>query len=75
MRMMEFQKPKTEELDIQQLLNRNKNEDKKEDVEWEPAAILNCCYFNQDCSQVLISSEGLYGEFFYVVDFDELRPI
>lgn len=65
--MMEFQKPKTEEMELEFLLKR-KNDDKKEDVEWEPAAIMNATYYNNSCSQVLCSVEGKFLGYLYIVD-------
>ena len=51
--MMEFQKPKTEEMELEFLLRRNKNEDKKEEVEWPPESIMNACYYDYSCSKVM----------------------
>lgn len=49
--MMEFQKPKTEEMDLTFLL-KHKNDDKKEFEEWEPAPIMNATYYDNSCSKV-----------------------
>jgi len=68
--MMEFQKPKTEEMELEFLLKR-KNDDKKEDVEWEPAPIMNCTYYNNDCTQVLATVEGKYIGYLYIIDFSQ----
>lgn len=64
-KMMEFQKPKAEEMDLTYLL-KHKNEERKEE-EWEPAPIINATYFDTSCTKVLISSEGKYSGYLYVV--------
>ena len=46
-------------MELEFLLKR-KNDDKKEDVEWEPAPIMNCCYYDQNCTKVLATVEGKF---------------
>lgn len=70
---MEFQKPKAEEMDLTYLL-KHKNEERKEE-EWEPAPIINATYFDTGCTKVLISSEGKYTGYLYVVQWEQDRPI
>jgi len=61
-------------MDLEFLLKRNKNEDKK-DEEWEPAPILNASYFDNDCSKVICTVDGKYLGHLYIVDWGKDRPI
>ena len=74
MRMMEFQKPKAEEMDLTYLL-KNRNEERKEAEEWEPAPIMNATYYDSACSKVLISVEGKYLGYLYLVDWNQPKPV
>ena len=74
MRMMEFQKPKAEEMDLTYLL-KNRNEERKEAEEWEPAPIMNATYYDSACSKVLISVEGKYLGYLYLVDWNQSKPV
>lgn len=62
-------------MDIQFLLRRNKNEEKTEEVEWDPAPLYNCCYYDSSCTKAIISCEGKYEGYLYLVDFNKDRPI
>jgi hypothetical protein len=70
-KMMEFQKPKIDENDIQFIL-----EDKvvQEVVEWEPAPISSAVYLNDDEGKFLCSVEGQYSGYYYICYFGEDRP-
>jgi len=72
--MMESQKPKKEEMDLEFLLRRNKDE-KIPEVEWEPAPILNLCYYDNDCNRVLVTADGKFLGNLYVVDWNKDRPV
>ena len=72
--MMESQKPKKEEMDLEFLLRRNKDE-KIPEVEWDPAMILNVCYFDNDCTKIICSVDGKFLGYLYVIDFNKERPI
>jgi hypothetical protein len=71
-KMMEFQKPQKDEDDF--LLGI---EDKRDDVEveWEPEAIMSMVYWDQDCNEFLVAVEGQFNGFYYVMNFDEERPL
>ena len=73
-KMMESQKPKKEEMDLEFLLRRNKDE-KIPEVEWDPAPILNLCYFDNDCTRVICAVDGKFLGYLYVIDFNKERPI
>lgn len=62
-------------MDLEFLLRRNKNDDKKEEVEWDPEPLHNCCYMDNNCTKALVSTEKKFEGYFYVVDFKEDRPI
>ena len=62
--MMEFQKPKKDQMSIvkffiQEFLMKKKT-DEKLDVEWEPEPILNVIYYQKDQKRVLASVDGKY---------------
>lgn len=67
--MMEFQKPKAEEMDLTFLL-KHKADDKKEMEEWPPAPIRSATYFDATCNKILISVEGSYQGYYYLVDWN-----
>ncbi|EAS07768.2 WD repeat protein (macronuclear) [Tetrahymena thermophila SB210] len=74
-RMMESQKPKTEEMELEFLLRRNKNEDKKEEVEWDPESIMNVCYYDYSCTKILATVQGKFLGHIYIIDWNKDRPI
>lgn len=74
-KMMESQKPKTEEMELEFLLRRSKNDDKKEEVEWPAEAIMNACYYDYSCTRVLATVQGKYLGLVYVIDWNKDRPI
>ena len=74
MRMMESQKPKKEEMDLEFLLRRNKDE-KIPEVEWEPQSIMNVAYYNDECTKVIASVDGKYLGYLYVIDWNKDRPL
>ncbi len=39
-------------------LLKHKNDDKKEEIEWDSAPIMNCTYYDHACTKVLASVEG-----------------
>ena len=61
-------------MDLTYLL-KHKNDEKKEIEEWEPAPILNCTYYDTSCTKMLISVEGKYLGWLYVIDWNQDRPI
>ncbi|KRX11116.1 WD40-repeat-containing domain [Pseudocohnilembus persalinus] len=73
-KMMEFQKPKTEEMDLTFLL-KHKNDDKKEIEEWGPAPIISATYYDASCNKIMISVAGKYKGYYYLVDWNQDRPI
>ena len=74
MRMMESQKPKKEEMDLEFLLRRNKDE-KIPEVEWDPAPIMNVGYYDKDCTKVIVTAEGKFMGNLYIIDWSKDRPI
>lgn len=56
-------------MDLTYLL-KHKNEERKEIEEWEPAPIMNATYYDNACSKVLITVEGKYLGYLYVVDWN-----
>lgn len=72
-RMMEFQKPKKDEMDIEFLLKKKQLDEKEE--EWDPAGILCAVYYDAECTQVLASVEGRYLGYLYVISWREERPV
>jgi len=52
-----------------------KNDEKKEIEEWEPAPIMNATYYDSACTKVLVSVEGKYLGYLYVVDWNQPKPI
>jgi hypothetical protein len=62
-------------MELEFLLRRNKDLDKKEDVEWEPAAIMNCAYADTQCTRVYCTADDKFKGYIYLVDFNKDRPI
>lgn len=56
-------------------LLKHKNDDKKEFEEWEPAPIMNATYYDSSCNRVVITVEGKYLGWIYLVDWNSDRPI
>ncbi|CAD8122108.1 unnamed protein product [Paramecium sonneborni] len=69
-RMMESQKPKKEDLDLQFLMKLK--DDKMPDVEWDPASIMNVVYYGD---KVFCTAEGKYLGCCYIIDLNKDRPI
>jgi hypothetical protein len=77
MKMMESQKPNKEDRELELLLMKTKGvavDEMVVDIEWEPAPIINATYYT-DSSKILVSVEGNYLGYLYVVDFNKERPI
>lgn len=77
MKMMESQKPNKEDRELELLLMKTKGvavDDMVVDIEWDAAPILNATYYT-DSSKILVSVEGNYLGYLYVVDFTKERPI
>ena len=62
-------------MELEFLLRRNKNEEKKEEVEWEPYSIMNVCYYDYSCSKIMATVQGKYMGWIYVIDWNKDRPI
>lgn len=78
--MMEFQKPKVEDMDIDFFIKKKNappGQDQKDpkDEEWEPKPIQKTVYYDQDCRYALAAVEGQYAGYLYVMDFVADRPI
>lgn len=76
--MMDSQKPNREELQLELMLKKTKGIQVDEsvlDVEWQPAPIMNCIYYDTECTKILCSVDGKYLGYYYVVDFNKERPI
>lgn len=58
--MMESQKPKTEEMELEFLLRRSKNDDKKEEVEWAAESIMNAAYYDYSCTKIIATVNGKF---------------
>lgn len=72
--MMESQKPKRDEMDLEFLL-RKKNQEIKEDAEWEPAPILSVLYNDPENKHYIATVDGKYLGFIYIIDPNQERPI
>ena len=73
-KMMESQKPKRDEMDLEFLLKK-KNQEIKEDAEWEPAAILSVLYNDPENKNYIATIDGKYLGFLYIIDPNQERPI
>lgn len=71
-KMMEFQKPKIDENDINFLLD-----DKvvQQEVEWDPAPISSVAYLEEEKGEFICSVEGEYAGHYYKCRFGEERPV
>lgn len=71
-KMMEFQKPKIDENDINFLLD-----DKvvQQVVEWDPAPISSVAYLDEEAGKFICSVEGEYIGYYYVCRFGGDRPL
>ena len=61
-------------MDLEFLLRRNKDE-KIPEVEWDPAAILNVAYYDNDCTRVIASVDGKFLGLMYIIDWAKERPV
>jgi len=50
-------------------------EEQEEEEDWDPEPILSSQYLNDDSGRFLISSQGLFGGFLYICDFNQERPL
>lgn len=71
--MMEFQKPKIDEKDLNFLMMEDNAE--RQEVEWEPASVSAVIYLDEDEGKFLCASEGQYAGYYYICQFDQRRPI
>lgn len=77
-KMMESQKPKKEDLELELLLKRTKGgnvDEKIVDEEWEPSAVLNAVYYDKECTKVLCCVDGKFLGLLYIVDMSKERPV
>ena len=73
--MMESQKPKRDEMDLEFLLRKKNQDDRKEETEWEPSQILCAIYNDPDNKHVLATIDGKYLGLLYVIDMTLERPV
>ncbi len=77
-KMMDSQKPKREDLELELLLKKTKGGAVDEvivDEEWSPEPILNATYYDSECTKILCSVEGKFLGQYYIVDMAKDRPI
>lgn len=51
-----------------------KEEDEPEE-NWDPEPILACLYTQDGTGRFIIASQGLFQGFYYICDFNSLRPL
>lgn len=61
-------------MELEFLLRRNKNDDKKEEVEWAPESIMNACYYDYSCTKVIATVAGKFLGWIYIIDWNKDRP-
>jgi WD40 repeat protein len=71
--MMEFQKPKIDEKDLNFLMMEDNAE--QQEVEWDPASISSVIYMDEEQGKFLCSAEGQYAGYLYICQFGERRPL
>jgi WD40 repeat protein len=71
--MMEFQKPKIDEKDLNFLMMEDNAE--QQEVEWDPASVSAVIYLDEEEGKFLCASEGQYAGYYYICQFGERRPI
>ena len=72
--MLESQKPKREDLELELLLKKTKGgavDDVIVDEEWSPEPILNATYYDSECTKILCSVDGKYLGHYYIVDMNK----
>lgn len=77
-KMLESQKPKREDLELELLLKKTKGGAVDEvivDEEWSPEPILNATYYDSECTKILCSVEGKFLGQYYILDMAKERPI
>jgi len=45
------------------------------EVEWDPESVMSIVYWNMECTEFLVAVEGLFIGFYYIMNFDEERPL
>lgn len=51
-----------------------KEEDEPEE-DWAPEPIYACQYLHDGTGRFMVTSQGLFSGFYYVCDFNQLRPL
>jgi len=51
-----------------------KEEDEPEE-NWDPEPILACLYTQDGSGRFIITSQGLFSGYYYICDFNNLRPL
>lgn len=83
MKMMEFQMKKNQQKDEEEEeIKRRKRlrgelpkEEDEEEEDWAPESILTCVYAEDGTGRIYVTSLGQYAGFFYLVDFQQERPL
>jgi hypothetical protein len=82
-KMMEFQMKKNQKKDPEEEEKKKrmrlrgelpKEEDEPEE-DWAPEPISAAVYLNDGSGRFLITSQGLFSGFYYICDFNNLRPL
>jgi hypothetical protein len=82
-KMMEFQMKKNQKKDPEEEEKKKrmrlrgelpKEEDEPEE-NWDPEPILSCLYTTDGTGRFIITSQGLFSGFYYICDFNSLRPL
>ncbi len=81
--MMEFQMKKNQKKDPEEEEKKKrmrlrgelpKEEDEPEE-NWDPEPILACLYTQDGSGRFIITSQGLFSGYYYICDFNNLRPL
>jgi WD40 repeat protein len=82
-KMMEFQMKKNQKKDPEEEEKKKrmrlrgelpKEEDEPEE-DWDPEPIHSCIYHNDGTGSFIITSQGLFSGYYYICDFNSLRPL
>ena len=82
-KMMEFQMKKNQKKDPEEEEKKKrmrlrgelpKEEDEPEE-NWDPEPILACLYTQDGSGRFIITSQGLFSGYYYICDFNNLRPL
>jgi hypothetical protein len=82
-KMMEFQMKKNQQKDEVEEEKKRRlrlrgelpKEEEEEEEDWDPEPILACQYMEDGTGRFMITSQGLYGGYFYICDFKNPRPL